>query len=60
MVIGSKQRIGGDFVTAVVREEDNAQKMHIGLSGFLDKKPDRNRPVWAGSSSVSDLFFFSF
>jgi hypothetical protein len=24
----------------------------------LDKKPDRNQPVWAGSGSVSGLFFF--
>jgi len=31
-----------------------AQKMHIGFSGFLDTKPDRNQPVWVGFGS---LFF---
>ena len=29
-----------------------AQKIHIGFSGFLDKKPDRNRQVGAGFESL--------
>jgi transitional endoplasmic reticulum ATPase len=37
-----------------------SKKMHIGFSGFLDKKPDRNRSVGAGFGSVSGLFFFRF
>jgi hypothetical protein len=42
----------------VLIKPKKSKKMHIGFSGFLDKKPDQNRSVWAGFDSVSGLFFF--